>query len=124
MDKLTKELFEARGVKSKGIVSPVAPKDGTARRGDVSRVLRGIPIGKKWMVTSDGEQNIILQKGHINKETDAVVWKVEGYFGTITEAVNELINRGVKATYLADLKTVCDKMVELREDILGKIDIK
>ncbi len=76
-------------------------------------------IGKDWRISSEGE-NVILSRRLVNKKTGKEYWKTHGYFSSLTFALLELVNQSIRDTELKDLRTVCDKIDQLRKDILNK----
>ena len=78
--------------------------------------LKGLAIGQNWRVGADA-LNIILYWRQVNKKTGKEYWRAHSYFGTVANALVELVNQGVRDTELADLKTVCDKIEQLHKDI-------
>ncbi len=78
---------------------------------------KGMVIGRNWRVGAD-TLNIILYRRQVNKKTGKEYWRAHSYFATVTNALVELVNQGVRDTELADLKAVCDKIEQLHRDIL------
>ena len=78
--------------------------------------LKGIAIGQDWRGGAD-TLNIILYRRQVNKKTGKEYWRAHSYYSTVANALVGLVNQGVRDTELADLKTVCDKIDQLRRDI-------
>ncbi len=78
--------------------------------------VKGLVIGQNWKVGAD-TLNIILYQRQVNKKTGKENWRAHSYYATVANALMELVNQGVRDTGLADLKTVCDKIDQLRRDI-------
>jgi hypothetical protein len=78
---------------------------------------KGLVIGQDWRVGAD-TLNVILYQRHVNKKTGKEYWRAHSFYATVANALVELVNQGVRDTELADLKTVCDKIDQLRKDIL------
>jgi len=78
---------------------------------------KGLMVGRNWKVGAD-TLNIILYQRHDNKKTGKEYWRAHSYYATVANALVGLVNQGVRDTELADLKTVCDKIDQLRRDIL------
>ena len=79
-------------------------------------LVKGLAVGQNWKVGADS-LNIILYRRHVSK-TGKEYWRAHSYFATVANALLELVNQGVRDTELADLKTVWDKIDQLRRDIL------
>lgn len=83
-------------------------------------------VGKKWKIESDS-LNVTLSKRHMSKPKDgkpaSEYWTVEGYYGTVNNALKALVDFGVRETALADLKTVGKKLDELYT-LIGSIKSK
>ena len=79
-------------------------------------VLKGLPVGQDWRVGAD-TLNIILYRRQVNKKTGKEYWRAHGYYIAVANALVGLMEQGIRDTELADLKTVCEKMEELRRDI-------
>lgn len=110
----------AKGIKKAGVIEttqmtgeglPCPPRC-------VSGASKGIMVGRNWKVGADS-LNIVLYYRQVSKKIGRESWKAYGYYATATNALLELVNQGVRDTKLADLKTVCDKIDQLRNDILG-----
>lgn len=73
-------------------------------------------IGKNWKIEADS-LNITLFKRHTVKakpdKPAHKVWKIEGYYSTIKNALVGLVNQGVRDTELVDLETISHKQDEL-----------
>ena len=73
-------------------------------------------IGNKWKIESD-ELNVTLFKKRKGKATDKApaheIWRVEGYFSNLKNAMKEIVDREINGTGLADLKVISDKLDEL-----------
>ena len=78
--------------------------------------LKGLAIGQDWRVGAD-TLNIILYRRQVNKKTGKEYWRAHSYYSTVANALVGLVNRGVRDSELADLKTVCDKIDQLCRDI-------
>ena len=84
-------------------------------------------VGKFWKIESD-ELNITLSRRHtvrakLNKPAH-YVWKVNGYYATIKNALMGLVDQGVRDSELTDLKTISLKQDELYKLIDSKGGIK
>ena len=76
-------------------------------------------IGKTWKVEADSLNVVLSQrKRRVKKDTGEVYyeWSVMGNYSTPTEALQGLINQGVRDTQLKDLRAVVDGI-----DKLGKL---
>jgi len=71
-------------------------------------------IGRNWKIESDS-MNVTLFKRGVSKKSGKETWRGEGYFGTIKEALHELVNLEIRQTGLTDLKTINNKIEELHE---------
>ena len=78
--------------------------------------LKGLAIGQDWRVGADS-LNIILYRRQVNKKTGNEYWRANSFYATVAKALVGLVEQGVRDTELADLKTVCDKIEQLRKDI-------
>jgi len=78
---------------------------------------KGLPVGRDWIVGADS-MNTILYCRYVTKETGTEYWRAYGFYSSPANALMGLVNQGVRDTKLADLKTVCDKIEELRRDIM------
>ena len=80
-------------------------------------------IGKRWKIESD-ELNIILSRRHTVRATPATpahdIWKVNGYYATIKNALIGLVDQGIRDSELTDLKTISLKQDELYKLIDSK----
>ena len=83
----------------------------------VVEAVKGLAIGQNWRVGTDS-LNIILYQRQVNKKTGKEYWRAHSYYSTVANALVELVNQGVRDIKMADLKTVCDKIDQLRRDIL------
>lgn len=72
-------------------------------------------IGKAWKIESDALNVNLYRKYRSKKGEDS--WAILGHFGTVENALVELINQGVRDTQLTDLKTICDKIEQLKDEI-------
>ena len=75
-------------------------------------------IGSNWKIEADS-LNVTLHKRYRHRGTGADYWKVEGYYGTILNALEALTDLGVADTALKDLETVSRKQDELHGLIRG-----
>mgnify|MGYP001608441356 CR=1 FL=1 len=75
-------------------------------------------IGKNYKIESD-ELNVTVYSRHLSKKTGKENWKAEGYFSTIKNALDFLIEVEVRKTGLADLLTIVKKQEELHTLIKG-----
>ena len=76
-------------------------------------------IGKNWEIKADNLNVVLSQrKRRIKKDTQEVYyeWSVMGNYSTPGEALQGLINQGVRDTQLKDLKSVVAEI-----DKLGKL---
>ena len=79
--------------------------------------LKGMAVGQDWRVGAD-TLNIILYQRKVNKKTGKEYWRAHSYYATVANALVGLVDQSIRDTELADLKTVCDKIDQLRRDIL------
>ena len=84
-------------------------------------------IGKNWKIESDS-LNITLYKCHNVKATAKqpkhIYWTVEGYYSSIKNALEELVDYEVAETGLKDLNTVSqkqDKLYQLIEKLAERL---
>ena len=82
-----------------------------------TKPFKGLAIGRNWRVGAD-TLNIILYQRQVNKKTGKEYWRAHSYYSTVANALVELVNQDVRDTEMADLKTVCDRIDQLRRDIL------
>ncbi|MFC1875176.1 hypothetical protein ACFLY3_03425 [Chloroflexota bacterium] len=82
-----------------------------------TKPFKGLAIGQDWRVGAD-TLNIILYRRQVNKKNGKDYWRAHSYYATVANALVGLVDQGVRDTELADLKTVCDKIEQLRKDIL------
>jgi hypothetical protein len=77
-------------------------------------------INDDWRIVSD-ELNIILQQRKVSKPKEGKpakeYWTNEGYYYSPHHALNALVDKQIMGTGFTDLKTVCDKIDELRNMI-------
>ncbi len=78
--------------------------------------LKGLVIGQNWRVGAD-TLNIILYRCQVNKKTGKEYWRAHSYYATVTNALGELVNQGVRDTELADLKTVNKRIDKIHAQI-------
>ena len=79
-------------------------------------------IGKKWEIVSDPMNITLKQKIRVKasaKQPAHDSWRVEGYFGTVMEALRFLVNYEVSETDLKDMQTIVKKQDELYKLIEG-----
>ncbi len=81
-----------------------------------SQLSRGLVIGRDWKVGTDA-LNIILYRRCVNRKTGKEYWRTHSYYATIPDALVGMLNQGIRDTELVDIKTVCDKIDQLREDM-------
>lgn len=77
-----------------------------------------INIGKDYAITSDA-YNIVVNRIVVNQKTKASVLRAVGYFATMKNALDWLVDNEVKATELKDLQAVVAKQDELYQLIAG-----
>jgi hypothetical protein len=77
---------------------------------------KGLMAGQDWQVGADN-LNIILYRRQVNKKTGKEYWRAHSYYATLANALAGLANQGIRDTELTELKTVCDKVEQLRRDI-------
>ena len=75
-------------------------------------------IGKNWKIESTS-LNVILSRLKTVKPKDKSkapykAWEPFGYYARVSEALEGLVEQGVRDTELKDLRTVVDKIDELR----------
>lgn len=74
-------------------------------------------INDKWMVESD-PLNIILKHKVISKPKDGKpskeYWVAEGYYRTLHDALEALIDKKIRKTELKDMQTICNMVDELK----------
>ena len=66
-------------------------------------------INDNWKIESDSLNVTIYHRAKGKK-----AWKPAGYFRTIKDALNELIDQEIKGTGLKDLETVVSKINDLQ----------
>ena len=71
-------------------------------------------IGKLYKIGSDA-LNIILYKKHVSKKSEKEHWEVEGYFSTVQNALDFLLELKVRQTHLKDLQTVVKQLGNISE---------
>jgi len=71
----------------------------------------GLAVGRTWVVGVVDSSNYGLYHWTGKR------WAIQGYYGTVAGAMNDLISQGIRDTQLVDLKTVVAKIDELRADI-------
>ncbi len=113
---MTKKLTSYEQVRGNTTPMTVRTPQNKPPRGG-KPVIKGLVIGQNWKVGADA-LNIILYQRQVNKNTGKEYWRAHSYYATVANALVELVNQGVRDTELADLKTVCDKIDQLRRDIL------
>jgi hypothetical protein len=74
-------------------------------------------VGKDIAITSDG-LNVIVNKVGVNKNKQQTLRAI-GYFGTIKNALDWLVEHEIKGTGFKDLETVVAKQDELYRLISG-----
>jgi len=102
---------------NKGNKTRTAVKGLQNKPQQVVEPLKGLAIGQDWRVGAD-TLNIILYRCKVNKKTGKEYWRAHSYYATVANTLVGLVNQGVIDTELADLKTVCDKIDQLHNDIL------
>lgn len=83
--------------------------------------VKGLAIGQDWRVGADS-LNIILYRRQANKKTGKEYWRAHSYYATVTNALVELANQGIRDTELADLKTVNNRIDEIHALIREALD--
>ncbi len=71
-------------------------------------------IGKDWKIEAD-ELNVGLLRRHTRKADGSTYWQPYGYYSTVANALQGLVDVEVKQTALKDLETVVKKIDELYE---------
>ena len=77
-------------------------------------------IGKNWKLEADN-LNVMLFRRKVRQPKDGKPsyedWEVVGYYGTVANALKDLVDYGVRETELKDLQTVINKIDELGKQI-------
>ena len=76
-------------------------------------------INKNFKIESDS-LNVVLYKKISRKGEE--YWSPISYHATVKEALNGLVDQGIRDTELRDFKEVCKKVDELKADI-ARIEI-
>ena len=73
-------------------------------------------IGKNYKIDSDSLNVILSHK--IRRKAKAgdtyIDWQIMGYYATVENALQGLVNQGVRDTELTDMKTIVAKIDELQ----------
>ena len=85
--------------------------------------LKGLLIDRNWKLGAD-TLNVILYRRCVNKKTGKEYWRAHSFYATIPDALVGMLNQGIRDTELADIKTVCDRIDQLREDIAAQPEVK
>jgi hypothetical protein len=103
--------------KGQGTIADTLPpvKAFSKGRGRPKVTPKAMTIGQNWRIGSDS-LNVILYRRSVTK-FGKVTWREHGYFGTVANALIELVNQGVRDTELVDLQTVVKKQDELYQMI-------
>jgi hypothetical protein len=83
---------------------------------DRAEKIVGLPVGKKWLISSDS-LNIILRRLVVNKKTGENRWAPAGYYSTLHSALEGLVAQEVRDSGLSDVKVVCAKLDQIHKDI-------
>ena len=75
-------------------------------------------IGHSYKIESD-EMNVVLFNKKVSKKTDTVKWVVVGYFSSVKNALEFLVDHEINKTGLKDLETVNKKIDELMTMVKG-----
>ena len=78
-------------------------------------------VGKNFKIESD-KMNVTLYRWKTDKKGESY-WSPQGYYATVKNALNGLVDQGVRDTELRDFKEVCKKVDELKADI-ARLEIK
>ena len=72
-------------------------------------------VGKNFKIESDS-LNVVLYRFRKDKNGEEY-WSPISYHATVKNALNGLVDQGVRDTELRDFKEVCKKVDELKADI-------
>ena len=75
-------------------------------------------VGKNYKIESD-PLNVTLYKKSVSKEIGKESWRAEGYFSTIKNALDYLVELEVKLTGMKDFTVVAKRQEELHSLIKG-----
>jgi hypothetical protein len=81
-----------------------------------------IPVGKDWAVGTDGMNIVPFRLSQARKGRKGGHWIPQGYFSTLQNALEYLVDQAVMDTGLKDLKTVVAKQGELY-GLIASLDI-
>lgn len=72
-------------------------------------------IGNRYKIESDGLNVTLLEKrtARTGKNKGKEYWTVDGYYGTMSNALRALVDFGVKETGLKDLRQITKRQEEL-----------
>jgi len=101
---------------SKGNNTQMTAKRLQNKPQQVTTQLDCMTVGQDWRLGTDAF-NIILYRRQVNEKTGKEYWRAHSYYATVANALVELVNQGVRDTELVDLKTVCNRIDQLRRDI-------
>ena len=76
-------------------------------------------IGSNWKVESD-DLNVVLSRKHIiqtGKKKGEEAWSVEGYYSTVSNALEALVEARVRGTELTDFKKVVAEIEAIKRDV-------
>ena len=73
-------------------------------------------IGKNHRLQTD-TNNIILQEQQTRKKSGAKFWANIGYFSTVENAMNYLVDHRIRGAGLADFQRVAEEVKALRKEI-------
>ena len=110
-------LFKSIKKASEGNNTRIAAKRLQNKPQQATEPLKGLAIGQDWRVGADS-LNIILYRRQVNNKTGKEYWRAHSYYSTLSNALVELVSQGIRDTELADIKTVCDKIEQLHENIV------
>jgi len=82
------------------------------RPANMRKETEGMLVGSKYKLESDGGFNIIVYRKAKSKGGDES-WRIEGYFGTLKNALRSLVDAEVRNSGLRDLKQITQKQDEL-----------
>ena len=75
-----------------------------------------IAVGKDWRLRADDLNVITYRRVRVKSGTER--WEVQGYYGTIGQALVGLVRQGVRDTGLTNIKALADRITELETEIL------
>lgn len=77
-----------------------------------------IQINDKWQIRSE-ENNITLYKSYQSKKAGCIKWRNFGYFNTVTQALNRLIDESCYASGATSIEELKKELEELKQNTLS-----